>query len=111
MPVQSLLLKKATIKQIDPPSAEVITVLFNPSEYTIESSVKYAEHNILGLDMPIAQFVNGNRETLRMTLFFDTYSSGLGTGSTMDGIKLAATSQLTELGKSTSASTRKKSTA
>jgi len=111
MPVQTLFLKKATIKQIDPPSLEEITVLFNPSEYTIESSVKYAEHNVLGLDMPIAQFVNGNRETLKMNLFFDTYSAGLGAGSTMDGLKLAATSQLTELGKSTSASTRKKSTA
>jgi len=99
MPIQTLFLKKATIKQIDPPSLEKITVLFNPSEYIIESSVKYAEHNVLGLDMPIAQFVNGNRETLRMNLFFDTYSSGLEAGSMIDGMKLAATSQLTELAK------------
>lgn len=99
MPIQSLFLKKATIQQIDPKKTEVITVLFNPAEYTIESSVKYAEHNILGLDMPITQYVNGNSETLRMSLFFDTYSAGLGTGSRADGIKLAATSQLSELAK------------
>lgn len=99
MPVQSFFLKKATIQSIDPMKADKITVLFNPSEYSIESSVKYAEHNILGLDMPIMQFINGNNETLKMNLFFDTYSSGLGTGSRMDGLKLAATSQLTELAK------------
>lgn len=67
-----LLLQKAKIYQIDPPPTLLqspITVLFNPSEYVIERTVNYAEHVIQGLDLPIAQFVNGSAERLTMNLF------------------------------------------
>ena len=97
-----LLLQKAKIYQIDPPPTLLqspITVLFNPSEYVIERTVNYAEHVIQGLDLPIAQFVNGSAERLTMNLFFDTYEAGVSAGSIADSVKLAATSLLPEVGK------------
>lgn len=97
-----LLLQKAKIYQIDPPPTLLqspITVLFNPSEYVIERTVNYAEHVIQGLDLPIAQFVNGSAERLTMNLFFDTYEAGSSAGSIVDSVKLAATSLLPEVGK------------
>ena len=74
-----LLLQKAKIYQIDPPPTLLqspITVLFNPSEYVIERTVNYAEHVIQGLDLPIAQFVNGSAERLTKNLLNDTYEEG-----------------------------------
>lgn len=99
--IEALLLKKAKITQIDPPprTPKPITVLFNPNEYAIERAVNYAEYPVLGLDSPILQFINGTAETLRMNLFFDTFTAGLGTGSLTDSVTFAATSLLPEIGK------------
>lgn len=71
----NIILKKATIEKKDNPSWK-FTVLFNPSEYALERSVQYAEHAIPGLDKPVMQFISGQNDTLRMNLFFDTYSPG-----------------------------------
>lgn len=70
-------------------------VLFNPTEYVMERSVNYASHNILGLDTPIMQFVNGSSDTLTMELFFDTYSAAEETGDS----KLKANGEKTEASK------------
>ena len=64
--------------------------LFNPSEFSIERSASYAEHKIPGLDRPILQFVNGEAEVMRFSLFFDTYAAG----TSAQDLKLAATSKL-----------------
>ncbi|UUZ78904.1 LysM peptidoglycan-binding domain-containing protein [Paenibacillus sp. P26] len=53
-----------------------IEVLFNPKEYRLESSNKFAWQTIPGLNAPIAQFVSGEATTLSMDLFFDTYEQG-----------------------------------
>lgn len=50
-----------------------IQVLFNPSEYSLERNVNYAEKQVMGLNAPILQFASGNSEKLSMSLFFDTY--------------------------------------
>jgi hypothetical protein len=50
-----------------------IPVLFNPTEYTIEKSVSYAQQNPPGRGTPITQFVNGESDSLSMELFFDTH--------------------------------------
>jgi len=51
----------------------VVHVLFNPTEYSLESSNQYSWQKIPGLSQPIAQFVSGEATTLTMELFFDSY--------------------------------------
>lgn len=66
-------LKKALIVIMRGSKEEEVEVMFNPSEYALESSNQYAWQTIPGLSQPIAQFVSGEATTLTMDLFFDTY--------------------------------------
>lgn len=50
-----------------------ITVQFNPAEYQISNSVRYAEKTVVGFDGAINQFVAGSNAVLNLTLYFDTY--------------------------------------
>jgi len=93
-----VLLEKAKIGVVGK-EAKAVHVLFNPSEYALERSVNFASHAVLGLDSPVLQFAYGESETLRMNLFFDTYSTGAEGGGKKDALKLLATSALPEPGK------------
>lgn len=55
-----------------------IPCLFNPSDFTIQRSVNYAQHKVPGLDRPVLQFINGEAEVMSFSLIFDTYSPGVG---------------------------------
>lgn len=88
----TLALKKAKLKA---ETGESVTVLFNPDEYTIERSVSYASHAVPGLDIPIAQFVNGSADVLRMSLFFDTFAAPEA-GDAMTKLQLTLTSSMPE---------------
>ena len=55
------------------PNQGSVEVMFNPTEYALESGNTYAWQTIPGLSMPIAQFVSGEATSLTMDLFFDTY--------------------------------------
>lgn len=57
---------------------EVIPVLFNPTEYSLEISNKYQKSGPPGLSNPIIQFVNGEADQLSMDLYFDTHTDGGG---------------------------------
>ncbi|WP_435158791.1 CIS tube protein [Haladaptatus sp. DFWS20] len=50
-----------------------IPVMFNPTEYSIEKGVSYAQQSPPGRGAPLTQFVSGESETLSMELFFDTH--------------------------------------
>jgi nucleoid-associated protein YgaU len=65
-------LEKARIKQLVPDGPE-IAVLFNPTEYRVSKSNKFAEVAVPGLGATMLQFGHGNAQTLAMQLFFDTY--------------------------------------
>ena len=54
-------------------SEDEIVAQFNPTEFSVDKSVTYAEQDIPGLDAPIQQFVSGGAETLSVELFFDVY--------------------------------------
>ena len=54
-------------------TGEVIPVMFNPEEYTLNKDNNFAAQAVPGLSGPILQFVHGNMRTLDMELFFDTY--------------------------------------
>lgn len=70
---------KLKITKVDSDASEPITVSvpFNPAEYSLDRGVNYAEQSLLGLEMPITQFVNGTADSLSMELFFDTYEKNV----------------------------------
>lgn len=73
-------LKKAVVyrldENLDPIEGSEIPVLFNPTEYSVDRSVTYADQSIPGFSNPLTQFVSGDAETLTMDLFFDTSEEG-----------------------------------
>jgi nucleoid-associated protein YgaU len=72
-------LEKATITVLDGADKnKVITVLFNPTEYSIDRSNAYKATAIPGLGSPILQFVNGECDQLSMELFLDDYTDPQG---------------------------------
>jgi Contractile injection system tube protein/LysM domain len=50
-----------------------ISVLFNPTQYTLDRTNQIAEIGIPGQSAPLMQYVRGNARTLSMELMFDTY--------------------------------------
>jgi nucleoid-associated protein YgaU len=66
-------LAKITITNIDDGTS--INALFNPKEYTLAKTTKWTTYNNSGQDMPYLHFNMGQRRTLTMSLFFDTYNS------------------------------------
>ncbi|MDQ6891904.1 MAG: LysM peptidoglycan-binding domain-containing protein [Acidobacteriota bacterium] len=72
-------LKKATISVLDgKDKGKVITVLFNPTEYSFERSNSYKATAVPGLGSPLLQFVNGEADQLSMELFLDDYTDPKG---------------------------------
>ena len=72
-------LKKATITVLDGARKdEVITVLFNPTEYSFDRSNSYKATPVPGLGAPLLQFVNGESDHLSMDLFLDDYTDPRG---------------------------------
>src|SRR5438876_11158927 len=72
-------LKKATITVLDGnDKGKVITVLFNPTEYSFERSNSYKATAVPGLGAPLLQFVNGESDHLAMDLFLDDYTDPKG---------------------------------
>lgn len=67
-------LSKAQIQILH--SGQMIEVMFNPTEYTVDKGNQFQSTAILGLSTPLTQFVSGNAETLSMDLFLDTYEKG-----------------------------------
>lgn len=54
-------------------TAERIPVMFNPEQYTLSRDINYASAIVPGLSGPVLQFVSGNKQTLEMELFLDSY--------------------------------------
>lgn len=72
-------LKKATITVLEGlRKGEVLTVLFNPTEYTFERSNTYKAVPVPGIGAPLMQFVNGESDHLSMDLFLDDYTDPQG---------------------------------
>ncbi|MFA9516356.1 LysM peptidoglycan-binding domain-containing protein [Halopenitus sp. H-Gu1] len=71
-------LKKAKIQVLDGSGGvdRELTALFNPTEYSLEKSVNYGTVAMPGFTSPVTQFIHGERESLSMELFFDTYEDG-----------------------------------
>ncbi|MHB9833300.1 CIS tube protein [Paraburkholderia terrae] len=77
-------LKKATITVLDGgDKGKVITVLFNPTDYSFERSNSYKATPVPGLGAPLLQFVNGESDQLSMDLFLDDYTDPTGPTSAL----------------------------
>jgi len=91
-------LKKATITVLDgQDKGKVITVLFNPTEYSFERSNSYKGTAIPDLGTPLLQFVNGESDHLSMDLFLDDYTDPKGPTSLQQKENNPLTSRLTAL--------------
>jgi hypothetical protein len=61
----------------DPADADAIFhVLFNPSEYTLDSRNQYSDVPVRGLNTPLLQYSRGSLRSLAMSIVLDTYASG-----------------------------------
>lgn len=54
-------------------TGEMLEVMFNPEEYSLNRDNNFASQAIPGLSSPLLQFAHGNLRTLEMELLFDTY--------------------------------------
>ena len=91
-------LEKATITNTV--NGEVIPVMFNPEEYTVNKDNNFAQSAIPGLSAPLIQFVSGNMQTLEMELFLDTYEQHSANNAVLNGAGADVrelTSQITNL--------------
>jgi hypothetical protein len=68
-------LVKATITDVShadsDPAKKVVTVLFNPTELSVDRSSHYASMPVPGLAMPILQYIRGESDVLSLELFLD----------------------------------------
>lgn len=74
-------LEKMSIRNLD--TREVIHVLYNPQSYQQIRSASYAPIPMMGMDVPVAQFVCGSGEILKVQLFFDSLSASAEVGGTL----------------------------
>ncbi len=65
-------LERLQIKNLD--TGEQFTVLFNPTEYTLEDASHWADQDKMG-QKPELHYTGGDRKKLTMDLFFDMYES------------------------------------
>jgi nucleoid-associated protein YgaU len=93
-------LKKATITVIDgADTGKVVSVLFNPTEYSLERTNTYKAMPVPGLSSPLLEFVNGEADQLSMELFLDDYTDPEGPTSRERPEKTPVDTRLRDLGK------------
>jgi nucleoid-associated protein YgaU len=93
-------LKKATITVLDgADKGKVISVLFNPTEYSFERTNSYKATPVPGLGSPLLQFVNGEADQLTMDLFMDDYTDPQGPTSLLQKEPNPLGRRLTDLSK------------
>jgi nucleoid-associated protein YgaU len=91
-------LKKATITVLDGASkGKVITVLFNPTQYSFDRANSYKAIPVPGLGAPLLQFVNGESDQLSMELFLDDYTDPKGPTSLLQKESEPVVKRLTDL--------------
>ncbi len=61
----------------DPSDADAIFhVLYNPSEYSLDSRNQFSDIPVRGMNSPLLQYCRGSLRSLELSLFLDTYASG-----------------------------------
>ena len=75
----------------------VITVLFNPTEYSFERSNSYKATPVPGLTSPLLQFVSGESDRLSLDLFLDDYTDPAGPTSSQEGEPKSVDTRIKEI--------------
>lgn len=89
----NLLVPVTKMKITNKSTGKSFHVLYNPESYTLERSTQYSETAGLASNAPSIQFIYGTVETLKMQLFFDTFSAGAEVGGSVgDALKFAGNS-------------------
>lgn len=68
--------EKAMIRNLDDGNEQPIEVLFNPNEYTFSKKNTWTKTEVIGKNVPQLEFGGGDSMSLKMQLFFDTYTTG-----------------------------------
>jgi nucleoid-associated protein YgaU len=71
-------LEKLVIQELDlnlKRTGAPVVAMYNPREFTVETSVQFQRTGMPGLQTPITQFVGGQTQTITLDLFFDTYET------------------------------------
>ena len=68
--------EKAAIINVDVPGEPPIECLFNPTEYIFSKKNTWKKSTIKAQNTPQLEFTGGDSMLLKMTLFFDTYTTG-----------------------------------
>lgn len=68
--------EKAVIRNLDDGNEQPIEVLFNPNEYTFSKKNTWTKTKVIGKNVPQLEFGGGDSMSLKMQLFFDTYTTG-----------------------------------
>jgi len=93
-------LKKATITVLEgDDKGNVIAVLFNPTEYSLERANSYKATPVPGLSSPLLQFVNGEADQLSMELFLDDYTDPTGPTSLLQKENAPLAKRLADISK------------
>jgi nucleoid-associated protein YgaU len=91
-------LRKATITVLDGVDKDkVITVLFNPTDYSFERSNSFKATAVPGLGSPLLQFVSGESDRLSLDLFLDDYTDPNGPTSLQQKEVNPLTTRLSDL--------------
>ena len=78
--------EKARIINVDNSNEQPIECLFNPNEYTFSKKNRWNRGEVRGQNVPQLEFGGGDSMTLKMQLFFDTYTTGEDVRQTTDRI-------------------------
>lgn len=90
-------LTKAVIVNTDAKIPLPIPVMFNPPEYQLTRTSRFAEIKVPGLPSSVLQYVGSDAQTLTMELFFDTTNSGVDVRTRTEAIvNLTAPNPLTK---------------
>jgi Contractile injection system tube protein len=69
-------LQKATITDVSHAGQSPVSVLFNPTDLSVDRSSHYASMPVPGLSMPILQYIRGESDMLNLELFLDRTDQG-----------------------------------
>ncbi|MDR3698752.1 MAG: hypothetical protein P4L56_03895 [Candidatus Sulfopaludibacter sp.] len=69
-------LQKATITDVSHAGQSPVSVLFNPTDLSVDRSSHYASMPVPGLSMPILQYIRGESDILSLELFLDRTDQG-----------------------------------
>jgi hypothetical protein len=59
------------------PAQKSVTVLFNPTDLSLDRGSRFTSMSVPGLSMPILQYIRGDSDVLNLELFLDCTDKGL----------------------------------